>query len=168
MIRRPPRSTLSSSSAASDVYKRQLLTCLHPIPEQHRAHRAQAPILFLLLDGLDRVGRYNCVRRTLSGVYTGPEEFPNNKSSYLNLPGRLPPRAPTLHLCQGYRCRTSTSLAGKPPCCCTEDTWHGGFLLHWPTWRSGASEIVLLGWKTNLATQLRWKQALQHLSLIHI
>src|SRR5674536_276196 len=26
MIRRPPRSTLSSSSAASDVYKRQLLT----------------------------------------------------------------------------------------------------------------------------------------------
>src|SRR5664280_2245498 len=28
MIRRPPRSTLSSSSAASDVYKRQLLECL--------------------------------------------------------------------------------------------------------------------------------------------
>ena len=26
MIRRPPRSTLSSSSAASDVYKRQVLT----------------------------------------------------------------------------------------------------------------------------------------------
>src|SRR5664279_6608166 len=31
MIRRPPRSTLSSSSAASDVYKRQLLN-LHVIP----------------------------------------------------------------------------------------------------------------------------------------
>eukprot|EP00828_Plagiopyla_frontata_P027192 TRINITY_DN35379_c0_g1_i1.p1 TRINITY_DN35379_c0_g1~~TRINITY_DN35379_c0_g1_i1.p1 ORF type:complete len:278 (+),score=35.81 TRINITY_DN35379_c0_g1_i1:110-943(+) len=28
MIRRPPRSTLSSSSAASDVYKRQILVCL--------------------------------------------------------------------------------------------------------------------------------------------
>ena len=28
MIRRPPRSTLSSSSAASDVYKRQLLRCV--------------------------------------------------------------------------------------------------------------------------------------------
>eukprot|EP00658_Telonema_sp_P-2_P000039 TRINITY_DN10012_c0_g1_i6.p1 TRINITY_DN10012_c0_g1~~TRINITY_DN10012_c0_g1_i6.p1 ORF type:complete len:475 (-),score=114.23 TRINITY_DN10012_c0_g1_i6:3-1427(-) len=28
MIRRPPRSTLSSSSAASDVYKRQFLTCV--------------------------------------------------------------------------------------------------------------------------------------------
>src|SRR5674536_164801 len=31
MIRRPPRSTLSSSSAASDVYKRQGLTQLHAI-----------------------------------------------------------------------------------------------------------------------------------------
>ena len=28
MIRRPPRSTLSSSSAASDVYKRQSFFCL--------------------------------------------------------------------------------------------------------------------------------------------
>src|SRR5665648_1304855 len=28
MIRRPPRSTLSSSSAASDVYKRQVLTVM--------------------------------------------------------------------------------------------------------------------------------------------
>ena len=28
MIRRPPRSTLDRSSAASDVYKRQLITCL--------------------------------------------------------------------------------------------------------------------------------------------
>src|SRR5674536_394686 len=27
MIRRPPRSTLSSSSAASDVYKRQVISC---------------------------------------------------------------------------------------------------------------------------------------------
>eukprot|EP00658_Telonema_sp_P-2_P060158 TRINITY_DN49156_c0_g1_i1.p1 TRINITY_DN49156_c0_g1~~TRINITY_DN49156_c0_g1_i1.p1 ORF type:complete len:102 (-),score=11.43 TRINITY_DN49156_c0_g1_i1:291-596(-) len=31
MIRRPPRSTLSSSSAASDVYKRQLLSLLNPL-----------------------------------------------------------------------------------------------------------------------------------------
>eukprot|EP00658_Telonema_sp_P-2_P048309 TRINITY_DN36754_c0_g1_i2.p1 TRINITY_DN36754_c0_g1~~TRINITY_DN36754_c0_g1_i2.p1 ORF type:complete len:113 (+),score=32.30 TRINITY_DN36754_c0_g1_i2:126-464(+) len=30
MIRRPPRSTLSSSSAASDVYKRQLPAWVHP------------------------------------------------------------------------------------------------------------------------------------------
>eukprot|EP00658_Telonema_sp_P-2_P073849 TRINITY_DN62988_c0_g1_i1.p1 TRINITY_DN62988_c0_g1~~TRINITY_DN62988_c0_g1_i1.p1 ORF type:complete len:102 (+),score=22.67 TRINITY_DN62988_c0_g1_i1:121-426(+) len=37
MIRRPPRSTLSSSSAASDVYKRQsynhLTDCLAPLSE---------------------------------------------------------------------------------------------------------------------------------------
>eukprot|EP00658_Telonema_sp_P-2_P063882 TRINITY_DN52706_c0_g1_i1.p1 TRINITY_DN52706_c0_g1~~TRINITY_DN52706_c0_g1_i1.p1 ORF type:complete len:130 (+),score=10.09 TRINITY_DN52706_c0_g1_i1:129-518(+) len=32
MIRRPPRSTLSSSSAASDVYKRQLLRHLSLMP----------------------------------------------------------------------------------------------------------------------------------------
>src|SRR5665648_763977 len=31
MIRRPPRSTLSSSSAASDVYKRQEFLCLLPL-----------------------------------------------------------------------------------------------------------------------------------------
>src|SRR5450756_3180860 len=30
MIRRPPRSTQSRSSAASDVYKRQAVTSLHP------------------------------------------------------------------------------------------------------------------------------------------
>src|SRR5665648_658004 len=35
MIRRPPRSTLSSSSAASDVYKRQLLGLLLRTDEQH-------------------------------------------------------------------------------------------------------------------------------------
>src|SRR5665648_210625 len=31
MIRRPPRSTLSSSSAASDVYKRQVVLCPHRV-----------------------------------------------------------------------------------------------------------------------------------------
>src|SRR5665648_1269220 len=37
MIRRPPRSTLSSSSAASDVYKRQALAklCLLPKSSPH-------------------------------------------------------------------------------------------------------------------------------------
>src|SRR5664280_3917004 len=33
MIRRPPRSTLSSSSAASDVYKRQLVSSDFDIPK---------------------------------------------------------------------------------------------------------------------------------------
>src|SRR5665213_4605590 len=34
MIRRPPRSTQSRSSAASDVYKRQILGCAMPEAEQ--------------------------------------------------------------------------------------------------------------------------------------
>src|SRR5664279_318317 len=40
MIRRPPRSTLSSSSAASDVYKRQVPDSTHRPPgvEQEAAH----------------------------------------------------------------------------------------------------------------------------------
>eukprot|EP00656_Telonema_subtile_P004013 TRINITY_DN11824_c0_g1_i2.p1 TRINITY_DN11824_c0_g1~~TRINITY_DN11824_c0_g1_i2.p1 ORF type:complete len:105 (+),score=32.68 TRINITY_DN11824_c0_g1_i2:98-412(+) len=53
MIRRPPRSTLSSSSAASDVYKRQVvqenldlfkwLTGQEPVPEDIDSH------LFIML-----------------------------------------------------------------------------------------------------------------------
>ena len=35
MIRRPPRSTLSSSSAASDVYKRQMFDRVKLRPDQH-------------------------------------------------------------------------------------------------------------------------------------
>src|SRR5665648_36937 len=38
MIRRPPRSTLSSSSAASDVYKRQGVAAAHQrqqLPDEH-------------------------------------------------------------------------------------------------------------------------------------
>src|SRR5664279_4239867 len=42
MIRRPPRSTLSSSSAASDVYKRQLL--LHPAGLRNKFRRSRAEL----------------------------------------------------------------------------------------------------------------------------
>eukprot|EP00656_Telonema_subtile_P033200 TRINITY_DN3667_c0_g1_i3.p1 TRINITY_DN3667_c0_g1~~TRINITY_DN3667_c0_g1_i3.p1 ORF type:complete len:776 (+),score=177.90 TRINITY_DN3667_c0_g1_i3:79-2406(+) len=37
MIRRPPRSTLSSSSAASDVYKRQVFKCIFEQAQQQKA-----------------------------------------------------------------------------------------------------------------------------------
>src|SRR5674536_88390 len=49
MLRRPPRSTLSSSSAASDVYKRQCLPvaggspCDRALREEQRDHRWQDP-----------------------------------------------------------------------------------------------------------------------------
>src|SRR5665648_77310 len=45
MIRRPPRSTLSSSSAASDVYKRQ-----HKFPTFKQSHTAIKAWLFWLYD----------------------------------------------------------------------------------------------------------------------
>src|SRR5678816_4405280 len=44
MIRRPPRSTLDRSSAASDVYKRQLL----PAPDRRRACAARVQSRCLL------------------------------------------------------------------------------------------------------------------------
>src|SRR5664279_5318699 len=53
MIRRPPRSTLSSSSAASDVYKRQLnpvtRTCAGAFPHALRAPFINHPGLFTRL-----------------------------------------------------------------------------------------------------------------------
>eukprot|EP00658_Telonema_sp_P-2_P021186 TRINITY_DN18425_c0_g1_i4.p1 TRINITY_DN18425_c0_g1~~TRINITY_DN18425_c0_g1_i4.p1 ORF type:complete len:177 (-),score=40.10 TRINITY_DN18425_c0_g1_i4:219-749(-) len=42
MIRRPPRSTLSSSSAASDVYKRQVKECTYTGKECHSAFKHRA------------------------------------------------------------------------------------------------------------------------------
>src|SRR5664280_3667418 len=54
MIRRPPRSTLSSSSAASDVYKRQL--------QRARSSAVQMPItgrLILHTIGSTRAGRHS-------------------------------------------------------------------------------------------------------------
>src|SRR5674536_395644 len=54
MIRRPPRSTLSSSSAASDVYKRQAWTCTDTglsVSECSQRSRRVAGVLVM-------VGRY--------------------------------------------------------------------------------------------------------------
>eukprot|EP00658_Telonema_sp_P-2_P030383 TRINITY_DN22952_c0_g1_i1.p1 TRINITY_DN22952_c0_g1~~TRINITY_DN22952_c0_g1_i1.p1 ORF type:complete len:198 (+),score=16.00 TRINITY_DN22952_c0_g1_i1:110-703(+) len=45
MIRRPPRSTLSSSSAASDVYKRQIYHT-SPTPVSQEGHRCPAEVPF--------------------------------------------------------------------------------------------------------------------------
>src|SRR5680860_1713935 len=43
MIRRPPRSTQSRSSAASDVYKRQVYAALADIDVEHIAHHFPHP-----------------------------------------------------------------------------------------------------------------------------
>src|SRR5664279_4977050 len=50
MIRRPPRSTLSSSSAASDVYKRQVVVSAHrPVLQQSEPHVGPVVLSTLLL-----------------------------------------------------------------------------------------------------------------------
>src|SRR5674536_401418 len=65
MIRRPPRSTLSSSSAASDVYKRQA---------SGRAHAAARPdaLGFLQVDGHVR-------------VYAGTRDLPKTHIARMHL-----------------------------------------------------------------------------------
>eukprot|EP00657_Telonema_sp_P-1_P001648 TRINITY_DN1428_c0_g1_i1.p1 TRINITY_DN1428_c0_g1~~TRINITY_DN1428_c0_g1_i1.p1 ORF type:complete len:126 (+),score=14.08 TRINITY_DN1428_c0_g1_i1:86-463(+) len=50
MIRRPPRSTQSRSSAASDVYKRQAWSTLRGVYPRHIEHRPQAERLPTRLD----------------------------------------------------------------------------------------------------------------------
>eukprot|EP00656_Telonema_subtile_P055839 TRINITY_DN8772_c0_g2_i1.p1 TRINITY_DN8772_c0_g2~~TRINITY_DN8772_c0_g2_i1.p1 ORF type:complete len:107 (+),score=20.40 TRINITY_DN8772_c0_g2_i1:87-407(+) len=45
MIRRPPRSTLSSSSAASDVYKRQVSTQSTGRSDPHTMNQSRAIVL---------------------------------------------------------------------------------------------------------------------------
>src|SRR5665648_194624 len=74
MRRRPPRSTLSSSSAASDVYKRQRLQCRGAPSIWWRTapiHAKAATVLLPDLDGL--VGGFSHflrLRSTPAGVLT--------------------------------------------------------------------------------------------------
>eukprot|EP00656_Telonema_subtile_P016938 TRINITY_DN18982_c0_g1_i1.p1 TRINITY_DN18982_c0_g1~~TRINITY_DN18982_c0_g1_i1.p1 ORF type:complete len:170 (-),score=49.27 TRINITY_DN18982_c0_g1_i1:118-627(-) len=53
MIRRPPRSTLSSSSAASDVYKRQALAVCHEALHMHEQTLADCVLLARLHPSAD-------------------------------------------------------------------------------------------------------------------
>src|SRR5678815_6021940 len=46
MIRRPPRSTLDRSSAASDVYKRQLIHCIRELNHTGNLRRYQTPVSY--------------------------------------------------------------------------------------------------------------------------
>eukprot|EP00658_Telonema_sp_P-2_P056889 TRINITY_DN4534_c0_g1_i3.p1 TRINITY_DN4534_c0_g1~~TRINITY_DN4534_c0_g1_i3.p1 ORF type:complete len:129 (+),score=7.56 TRINITY_DN4534_c0_g1_i3:139-525(+) len=80
MIRRPPRSTLSSSSAASDVYKRQV---------QYSSQREYSPSLFSLQRTTSpppspssrwAASSQNIVRISL-GLHTSPTRHGNRPSS---------------------------------------------------------------------------------------
>src|SRR5674536_109909 len=64
MIRRPPRSTLSSSSAASDVYKRQGIRALAPqFPEAFFSTYCQIKFSTVIISATRAVIMDNMVRR---------------------------------------------------------------------------------------------------------
>eukprot|EP00658_Telonema_sp_P-2_P035758 TRINITY_DN25959_c0_g1_i2.p1 TRINITY_DN25959_c0_g1~~TRINITY_DN25959_c0_g1_i2.p1 ORF type:complete len:167 (-),score=45.38 TRINITY_DN25959_c0_g1_i2:88-588(-) len=66
MMRRPPRSTLSSSSAASDVYKRQGTTWSQAqIEESLKLLEPQWPTFFNVADNLEAINRWNEVSNSL-------------------------------------------------------------------------------------------------------
>ena len=76
MIRRPPRSTLDRSSAASDVYKRQVVErplgdalLLDELPDRLQLLDAHAQ---LVADGVDRLG--DCL------LYTSPSPRDRTRS----------------------------------------------------------------------------------------
>eukprot|EP00658_Telonema_sp_P-2_P065393 TRINITY_DN54640_c0_g1_i4.p1 TRINITY_DN54640_c0_g1~~TRINITY_DN54640_c0_g1_i4.p1 ORF type:complete len:123 (+),score=25.68 TRINITY_DN54640_c0_g1_i4:102-470(+) len=62
MIRRPPRSTLSSSSAASDVYKRQLLGDVRKTVRKGAVAKDQGERLEVFYDHLRRLHRHASTR----------------------------------------------------------------------------------------------------------
>eukprot|EP00656_Telonema_subtile_P019117 TRINITY_DN203_c0_g1_i1.p1 TRINITY_DN203_c0_g1~~TRINITY_DN203_c0_g1_i1.p1 ORF type:complete len:101 (-),score=3.95 TRINITY_DN203_c0_g1_i1:420-722(-) len=71
MIRRPPRSTLSSSSAASDVYKRQVSTqstgCLNWVHVSMKRYLLGHRLLFVLCGALVLVAYAMVIR---AGIHT--------------------------------------------------------------------------------------------------
>src|SRR5450756_3235632 len=79
MIRRPPRSTQSRSSAASDVYKRQekmrlaVMDMWKPFRHSTRSHAPQAAILFDKFHILRHLGEaLDKIRKAEYGRMTGP------------------------------------------------------------------------------------------------
>src|SRR5450756_1961344 len=77
MIRRPPRSTQSRSSAASDVYKRQDVLCTHPRSGETQMEKDEGSRMRSRRDVFDPVsgstssGQTVAVRCTLHGFVIG-------------------------------------------------------------------------------------------------
>ena len=63
MIRRPPRSTLSSSSAASDVYKRQLYGCRNYAGDIRNARKRMGAVVETPSIYLDMTARENLMQQ---------------------------------------------------------------------------------------------------------
>src|SRR5665213_3922199 len=82
MIRRPPRSTQSRSSAASDVYKRQVFQRPNPFPKSIYDNVAWAPRILGLKSNLDER-----VEKALRGAALWDEVKDRLKGSALGLSG---------------------------------------------------------------------------------
>src|SRR5664279_4825811 len=89
MIRRPPRSTLSSSSAASDVYKRQVYARravsiadtsrwvergIRDVPFPGRRIDAVHPVCTVLASGSSRQACFDAISQSAATVYGEIEE----------------------------------------------------------------------------------------------
>src|SRR5664280_391184 len=83
MIRRPPRSTLSSSSAASDVYKRQTYT------ELLNSGVADAELLMMRAECYRKTGETD---KAMSDIKRYLEIYPENRSA-LSLAGKVEARS---------------------------------------------------------------------------
>ena len=76
MIRRPPRSTLSSSSAASDVYKRQHIN-IEKVSHQYETKQGMLPVLNDLSFSIKKkgftaiVGPSGCGKSTITRLVSG-------------------------------------------------------------------------------------------------
>src|SRR5450756_729220 len=88
MIRRPPRSTQSRSSAASDVYKRQLL-------DSGRAVRANLSLDAGLLDAIDEAAKAHGLTRSAFLASAAREKIEGRAGSReirINAPSARTPR----------------------------------------------------------------------------
>eukprot|EP01015_Nassula_variabilis_P023709 TRINITY_DN4468_c0_g1_i1.p1 TRINITY_DN4468_c0_g1~~TRINITY_DN4468_c0_g1_i1.p1 ORF type:complete len:149 (-),score=42.29 TRINITY_DN4468_c0_g1_i1:214-660(-) len=80
MIRRPPRSTQSRSSAASDVYKRQYLFCMEEILPKEQYHYTKDEQIELYIHSVKakqqcskQLEEFQKCRQTIRGKYAEPK-----------------------------------------------------------------------------------------------
>eukprot|EP00656_Telonema_subtile_P006742 TRINITY_DN1313_c0_g1_i3.p1 TRINITY_DN1313_c0_g1~~TRINITY_DN1313_c0_g1_i3.p1 ORF type:complete len:157 (+),score=3.16 TRINITY_DN1313_c0_g1_i3:94-564(+) len=128
MIRRPPRSTLSSSSAASDVYKRQELSCPSGYSKGHTLdgtqqfadtsgttqHAGNKELKMLALLTLVRVGSCWLLHHKKKGNCHGPRPRPRLAASADR----------TRHRLEGVYISSYTSSSSNSPSSSAVASWY--------------------------------------------
>ena len=148
MIRRPPRSTLSSSSAASDVYKRQLL--LPPL-------RLPLPLPLLLLSH-----PHPTTTTTTSTTTTTTTKHESRKDSALNVIqnptlAKLGPEMAGRPLMMPRRGRLSPSIVKASHRRCNENVFSGHVCVHFRGLRRLGNTSHTIGAKSGTKTaHKRW------------